>query len=864
MAYAARLGALTEELVEAVTGLSTQKNPRRLNFVRDAALRNLRSHPYLSTNPFQIANTLDGLQERFRVNNRDELADALRERVLALQEVPITWHHDILALFLEISDQPTFKSNLSDLDDIKEERGTEAPPLRWEDIAREDSWDDDELLWEQVNYSDGSEDGTYAQDATEESEETSLFDYDDGAVGRTAEDCIINPEDEHLLNSLRKAQEWRSVAPPKDDEGIMHRISVTEPQIVREILFMLQGLGTTLFSDTGLPVPAFQMEHVSWETYKAVIHTIAEAGRRISLLRRFVEHPQSIPHLQAFQDCIAKRLQDFDNKLSEIQARLAAPKDEVLFSLLAVNGEITPCIEPLVVLSNIIVQVQETSKSDTFRYLELLFDETTMSQLKDDLSTYEFLAKIFIECFNVYLRPIRRWMDEGKLMPGNETFFIYETEDEVPLSNIWRQRFKLRTTADGKIHAPKFLNPAVNQMYNAGKNIVVLRLLGKFGSSTLGHIEEPPLDYDTICPEGVGLATFPDLFGTAFDRWIQSKYRKTSTTLKDVLVKVCGLSSTLEALQVLYLMSEGFAASTFSDYLFDKLENRNPVWYDRFALTGAGQDAYVSLVDTNRLSIRVKTEGQHVTVDEAQSSVRVALPHVKIDYRLAWPIQMVISEENMEYYQSIFVFLLQIKRAVYALHKPRILDYYWTDHENWDDRALFYSSRRNLLWFCTTLQTYLSTLVLAPNQLKMQEELEGAADVDAMIAIHTTCMKQMVDQACLGGPLALIRQCILEMLNLAITLENARETKEVADAALQRPFGFPELDMDDDDGRRELEKEQADEVYFRVLAVVRADFDRHLGFICSGLRGVARATGDSTSAKWDILADMLQGGRDDR
>ncbi|KOS18900.1 Gamma-tubulin complex component 5 [Escovopsis weberi] len=887
MAHAARLEALAGDLVEAVTGLSPQRHPKRLHSVRDVVLRNLRTHQFLSTNPFQVVGTLDGLQERFRVNHRDELADALRDRLGALEESPAPWHHDILALFLELSDQPTFYSKLSDLDKIKLDRGPEAPPLRWEDIAREDGWDGDELIWQPVNYSDGSGDEVFIDDGDDDDDDggdpsdvsdgLSLFDEQlDGSRGATTQDCIIHPEDTDLLDSLRKEHGWRVASPPVDDVGVVRRITVTEPHVVREILFMLQGLDTTLFSSTGLPLPAFEMEHVSWEIYKAAIRTIAESGRRVSLLRRFVEHPQPIMHLQAFQDCIANRLQAFDGKISEIQARFATPKDEPLFSILAVHGEMTPWIDPLLVLSNIIAQLQEAPGSDTFRYLELLFDETTMSQFKGDLPIYEFLAKIFIECFHAYLRPIRRWMDEGRLMPGNDMFFVYESSDEPPLSKIWQERFLLLKSRDGKLRAPRFLSPAVQQIYNAGKNIVVLRQLGRFDSSNAENIEEPPLDFDTVCPKGSELATFPGLFGAAFDRWIQSKYRKTSTTLKDLLLEECGLSVTLGALQALYLMSEGFAASSFSGYLFDKLESRNPVWYDRFALTGAGQDAYASLLDANRLSIRIRTEGQHVTVEEAQNSVRVALPHVKIDYRLAWPVSMVISEQSMGCYQSMFVFLLQLKRAVYALHKPRILDYYWTDPENWDDRALFYSSRKNLVWFCTTLQTYLSTLVLAPAQLAMQKELREAADVDAMIDIHTSYLKQIIDQGCIGSRLTTVRECILEMFNLAITLENAREAKEAADVALQGPFGFPEPKIDggdndddgdgdgDDDGRRELEKEQADEVYFRVLAVVRADFDQHLRFICQGLRSVARATGDSTSAKWDILADMLQGGRDDR
>ncbi|UKZ83555.1 hypothetical protein TrVFT333_011364 [Trichoderma virens FT-333] len=790
MAYAAQLGALTEELIEAATGISSKTRTRRYKVLYNATLQKIKSQAYLRTNQFDVWHTLDGLEERFRVNNRDDLADEFRDSLDRLEEHATKWHPEILALLLGLSDQPTFKTKLSDLDVVRQREEEQAETFSWEDIAREDGWAEDEGLWQSIDYGLDSDDEVIEEAPDEET----LIDvpvyhtYDEDLSlhkkGRTATDCIIQPEDTELLKALQAAQQWRTEVPQKDDIGTVQKISIPETHIVREILSMLQGLKTSLFNEnTGLPEPNFHMQHIAWETYKSVIHNIAESGWRILLLRRFVSHPQAIPHLQAFQDCIAKRLRDFDTKLSQIEARFAAPTSEVMFTLLSVHGEISPWLQPLLVLSNIIAQIQETSRSDTFRYLELLYDETTLAQLKDDMSTYKFLAQIFLDCFQVYIRPIRHWMDEGRISSENEIFFIFESPTKVPMSNIWQDRFKLRQTAEGTLHAPKFLKPAAHQIYNAGKNIVVLRLLGQYELGSSFPVEEPSLDFEHVCPEGLGLATFPDLFGAAFNRWIQSKYRKTSTTLKDTLFEMCELSSSLDALQALYLMSDGFAAASFTDHLFDKLENLNPVWYDRFALAGTAQDAFMPLVDISRLSVSVSVQGTRMTVTDARGSIRAALPHLKIDYRLAWPVQIVVSEESMRNYQSIFTLLLQLRRAIHVLHKPKLLDNYTTDNENWDERVLFYAARRNLLWFCTTLQSYLATLVLEPNERGMRRELMAAEDVDSMISVHATYLEQMIEQACLGNKMALIRERMLDILDLALKLELAREGKAARDGS---------------------------------------------------------------------------------
>ncbi|KAH6611057.1 hypothetical protein Trco_001077 [Trichoderma cornu-damae] len=863
MAHAAQLGVLTEELIEAATGLSSKPRSERYKALYDATLQTIKSQAYLRTNHFEVWSTLGGLEERFRVNNRDDLADAFRDSLNRLEEHATKWHPEILALLLGLSDQPTFKTRLSDLYAVRLREEQQKETFSWEDVAREDGWDEDELLWRSIDYGRDSEDESSQEELDQVPIESPILyahDVDRGLhkKGRTAADCIIQPGNTELLEALQSTQQWRAEAPQKDDAGTVRKIAISEMHIVREILSMLQGLKTTLFNDaTGLPEPNFHMQHVAWETYKAVIHTIAESGRRVLLLRRFVGHPQAIPHLQAFQDCIAKRLRDFDARLSRIEARLAAPTGEVMFTLLSVNGEIAPWLQPLLVLSNIIAQIQETSRSDTFRYLELLYDETTLAQLRGDASTYEFLARIFLECFQVYIRPIRHWMDEGRISSENEIFFIFESSAKVPMSNIWQDRFKLRQTAEGTLHAPKFLKPAAHRIYNAGKNIVVLRLLGKYEPGSSSAAEEPSLDFEHVCPECLGLATFPDLFGAAFNRWIQSKYRKTSTTLKDALFEMCDLSSALDALQALYLMSDGFAAASFTDRLFDKLENLNPVWYDRFALAGTAQDAFMPLVDTSRLSVSVGVQGTRMTVSDARGSVRAALPHLRIDYRLAWPVQIVVSEESLANYRSIFTLLLQLRRAIHILHKPRILDNYPTDDENWGERALFYAARGNLLWFCTALQSYLATLVLEPNEMGMRRDLVVAEDVDSMISVHAAYTKQMIEQACLGSRLAPIRERMLDILDLTIKLEQAREAKAAMDGS--EPSHVFRQEYEGGEGTMR-EDGLTSESYVRVLEEIKADFDKHLSFICSELKGAARASSDAQSAKWDILADMLQAG----
>lgn len=882
MAFAARLGALTGELVEAVTSTSAETNPR-FKAQRDAALQRLKSHPYLRTNQFEVEHQLDGLEERFRVNGRDALADALIERREQLRQIHSNFHPEVLYLILELSDQPTYYSKLSDLDALKTGPSDSELELRWEDIADEDGWEDDPAIWKTIKYTDSSDDELYEDDSKSESEAST--NPSDVPVGRTAEDLIISPEDMTKLHEIRGAQGWR-IEKPTDASGHARKVPVTEFQIVREVLFMLQGLDTTLFGPSGTVNPAFQMGHLKWDTHKALLSYFSEAGRQLGILRDFVSKPQRASHIQVLQDTVAKRLDDLDRKSTGIESRLVAPENNVVVSLLSIKGDLATSLEPLYSLSNIIAQIQNVPNQGTFRYLELLFDDASMAQLSGKLDVYEFLARIFVECFNVYLRPIRLWMEEGKLIPGDKIFFVSQVPSQVSPSKIWREQFRLRRTADGKLHAPNFLQPAAAKIFNAGKNIVILKRLGRWISpGSEWTIQEPPLHYDTLCPEGLELAPFSELFDSAFDAWIQTKYNTSSTTLRNTLFEECGLWSALEAMERLYFMSDGAATEAWTSSLFGKLDALDPNWNNRYSLTSVAQEAFTTLVDMTRISIYISPTGLKVPLLKARDSVKSVLPSTKVNYRVAWPIRMILSEDSNTQYDAIFTLLLQLKRALHVLHKRKILENYWIDHDNWDERALYYSLRNNLLWFCTTLQTYLATLVLAPNCAKMRQDMQEAHDVDAMMRVHAAFLKQVVDEACLGSRLTPIRECFLDMLDLAIRLEQAQTVNMTKETERMQQFfrlstrnlsptpGTPGLKSkyvdssdEEDDGEKDRSRTlKMGKPFMTVLKEIKSDYDRHLRFVCGGLRSVARATSDAQSAKWDILAEMFQTGcRDER
>ncbi|CRK35580.1 hypothetical protein BN1708_001226, partial [Verticillium longisporum] len=311
----------------------------------------------------------------------------------------------------------------------------------------------------------------------------------------------------------------------------------------------------------------------------------------------------------------------------------------------------------------------------------------------------------------------------------------------------------------------------------------------------------------------------------------------------------------------------------------ERIDAAKPDWHDRYLLTGLAQEAFSSRVDAQRLSVTVDADSQKAPVARSRDSVRQLLPTLVVAYRFAWPIQLIITSECLARYQAVFTFLLQIRCGVTLLGTNRSFDSYVADQEDWQEQATYYRLRSKLLWFCNCVHTYLSTLVLAPTMARLRGQLRDAHDVDAMIGVHLAVTRQAMNAACLGSKLGPIRETILDVLDLIIRLERAERHRAAQEAEEMQELsrlsvmssppqyhqrgGTPKRARHARWTKTKTRIRERDMIVANVIVEVefpRGDLERHLRFICGGLRGVARASSDEAAAKWDMLAEMLESG----
>ncbi|KAF2140165.1 uncharacterized protein K452DRAFT_327592 [Aplosporella prunicola CBS 121167] len=895
MAHSATITGLAADLITSFAGQSVTNDSRKFRRTKDAVARGLRAQQWTRTNQFDVQESYEGLVEKFFVLNRSDLAEALEVRLKEIERTPGRWTPEILSLFLHLSDNAVEKASVENLELLKP---PEPPPsLTWAEIIADDPLDE-EGVWDDIDYAaESSEEERQpkrkrAATTREPSPPTTEEDEEDDFVA-VAETFLL-PSRPSTLEEVSESQFWRKekdkTEPTEKDikqsPGGRQTSQITELQAIRETLFMLAGLPTSLYRLDKKTAHVdcndrFILTHAMIPTWKNQLRELASIGDGLLELRSWTSGRQSVALLQTFQAAVVEEIGQFDKYLAQLQGCY-------LVSLTAVMVKVQQRAELLLRLKDLIMTA---SQSDgPFTFIEALYNQINLSQVVNEPCLFQTLGRIFFQCLQTYLKPIREWMEQGELGLDDQIFFVGVADKSSEAASLWHDQYVLRHDSGGELHAPSFLHPAAKKIFNSGKSVVFLKELERHDIAASSIETEPCLDLEAVCGGvGVPLAPFSELFNLAFEDWIRSKYTLASTVLRQHLYS--GLWQSLDALEFIYFSRDGSLMQSFADMVFEKLDRGRTGWNDRYLLTEIARSVYsvVPSVNADRLVVRpVATKQKGRTVK--------ALGSIAVDYILPWSILNVVQRSSTPTYQRISTLLLQVYRARYLLRSTQL----WHSGTPQHAQAQYYL-RHRLLWFADMLHGYLTETVLWTATTALRKALADAEDIDVMAALHANHV-HLLDRQCLLTPqLRPILQAVLALLDLSVFFTDAlaalsgegslnvharRETTPRSggggggggsdSGTRRRPAGSGEdtdEDTDEDENeaedgdedadagkeraRRATSSESAEAARPESLAQMRAQFGQLLGFVVAGLRGVSRAGGERA---WEMLAERLEWG----
>ncbi|KAL4804965.1 Spc98 family-domain-containing protein [Aspergillus unguis] len=887
MAAAGNLKSVTEDLIVAVA--KTSKDTPRFKALKRRVDETIKSSLYGRTDQFAVAHQLEGLQEKFRVLNRDDLADALQPRLAELDEHRSAVFPEILSLFLQLADRP---AQLAKVSQVEKSQSGEERQLNWDDFDASGAAYCEEDIWESVDY---------AADSSSEDEFASISSGDQPARSFTqavTEDDYVIPDeifatgdDETLVASIKSAQFWRdenTQALSKD--GKESSKVLTELQMVREVVFMLQGLPTSLLwrLDGNVEVDRrYSLLHLSQEALSSLLRSISACGTKIDILRRFVQTSQSAAYMQTFQRSVEDCLHKFDKYLSDIQSRYLAQGSPIAISLLQLSDDVQHESKLLILLADLVLNLGGNVAANDVQCLNLLFELTCTTQAAGDDEAFVSLAKIFFMAFETYARPLHRWMETGQLETSS-SFFVSEDSAKSDLRTLWHDWYTLNTQAT---NLPKFIRPFAHKVFIAGKSMVFLKRL-----NMVEELEKPAtsLRFEDVYPSDSSSLCLPfyALLESAFSKAVDENHSFTSSLLRKELDEQCGLWISFQALEHIYLCKDISLISTIDTKIFELIDRGKGGWSDRFLLTELAQTTFSSLpfIEPTRIIVRSGKDA-----DNRSRSVKI-LSSLSFDYILPWPVANIITKAGIAAYQRISTFLMQIRRAKYTIIKQRI-QYSRLDSDqttNPRGRTLSYALRHNLLWFLNTIYSHLTSFVISTGIESLRKSLSTAADVDSMIAALRLHMASLEGQCLLSKNLRPLHQATLTVLDLCISfadlhaIRNGNQSPKLTQAPRKqvpgKRFGDGQTstlrtthhnsysDEEDSDSEDQYDSESGDDgndedhspnqrgalhesQYLERLQDIQNQFNHLVAFITAGLKGVGRVDGQ---VSWEMLAEKLE------
>jgi gamma-tubulin complex component 5 len=577
-----------------------------------------------------VERRLNGLVEKFQVLGKDDRADSLASRLNDLSTIRNKWTPDILFLLLELSDQPAKRVVW---DEVEPHAPSPTPAqLTWEEILAQDPLSDEDL-WRDVSYSTASSDDELLPQTPQASSQKTGTGTG-AAKGETSSEAkpyVIQPRRD-ILDEIREVQAWRQSPETSSQTHSTEKETVTELVAVRESLLMLRGLPTSIFKkDKSRKLISFDgkysLANVTSKVFSAVMGDVAEIGTRITQLRDWAQAQTGVPLVEAFQAVVQGRLTRYDRQLAQLDRQYTSPSEGMTVSILEVLDKVRMESRTLVHLTALVTKA-DIQKS-LYKHLQLLHDDICELQAANDDVSFEFMARLFFESLQFYLRPIRDWMRLGQLSKG-DTFFVIERPDvDSEDTGVWLEKYGLRIDPDGELLAPRFMQESGKAILNAGKTVVFLNRLG--GKITLDPVPETSLDYDTVCGSAIDMQLLPfgPRFETALATWIETNSGPTASLLRDHLLQNCGLARSLDALDSIYLSSDGTLLQNLAHPIFARMDAKQRSWNDRYLVSELARQIFSDhdSVDTRRLSART------VPV-KAQSRSTKALSSIAIDYEV--------------------------------------------------------------------------------------------------------------------------------------------------------------------------------------------------------------------------------------
>lgn len=487
------------------------------------------------------------------------------------------------------------------------------------------------------------------------------------------------PEETSKAAAIRSAALARSERPERQRERRTHdtaqeRIgdgeqvngteSPTEPALLRDLPFTLQGLSSTNLAFTSstvmklpssLPVPIVSL-----------LHTLAEPSLLYRGLSEFVESTEGGLVGQSFRSALGKELRSYLGLVATLEGQIrralvqldeAQPHHGIGKAGVTLKRCVVWTREATQGLRLMSLMVEESKRKKGGALISLIH---SFSLSHGDPYVGVFAERLLSHVTRPFYDMLRQWIYDGELADPFGEFFVYEqSEDEInaaALANsnegkggatsVWEDKYKLNDKMIPTIITQEF----ANKVFLIGKTLNFIR----HGCGDAAWV-------DTYSKEASKELHYGDTAN--LEQSIGDAYKTTMARLIDLMANKFKLFEHLQALKKYLLLGAGDFIAVLMESLSANLDRPANTQY-RHTLTAQLEHAVRNSnaqFDSPDVLRRIDSRMLELSHGEIGWDV------FTLEYKIDAPVDVIVTPFGSKQYLKVFNFLWRVKRVEFAL-----------------------------------------------------------------------------------------------------------------------------------------------------------------------------------------------------
>ena len=457
----------------------------------------------------------------------------------------------------------------------------------------------------------------------------------------------------------------------------------------------------------------------------------------------------------ALCEAITSLLREYKLKITQVSAEL----DKGELTLQKLWFYIQPCIRTLECLDKF---VEEAEKLKGGALLNTIFK----SMLAASDAIHKKLFTFLLEKASVpYLDMLSKWIYFGEIEDPYEEFLVKERR-ELSKENLhkdfndkyWDQRFEFR-----EAQIPLFLQKLTAKVLFTGKYLNVIRECGR--TVHCPYSEELDPKKNTKLLSNIGNQR-------EFLEPIEHAYDWASKQLLTLILDEQQLVNRIKSIKHYFFLDHGDFFVHFMDSAQEELEKHyNNVSREKLEsllelslrTSSTNSDPFKDDVSCGltTYALREQLYAMHSISENMAADIQPlftmnenfqGLGNFVLDYKVRWPLTLIISRKALTKYQLIF------RHLFYCKYVERQLSNTWILHQSTKDLSLHktflssYCLRQRMLHFVKNYVYYMTVEVLEDKWHRFLEGLKNVQTVDEIMSMHTVfldeCLKEclLMDQ----------------------------------------------------------------------------------------------------------------------